>query len=67
MLLADILKQAMEKKTFIDVTLISGRQFQAKVKDLSGDLVVFAQVPGREFFEVFVPIQHIVAVEVRIS
>lgn len=67
MLLAHVLKQALEKKTFIDVSLSNGRQFQAKVKALTGELVVFSQVPGREFFEMFVPLEHIVSVEVRIS
>lgn len=51
MQLSDVLKQALDNKTFVDVSLSNGRQFQAKVKALAGDLVVFSQVPGREFFE----------------
>ena len=67
MQLSDVLKQALDNKTFVDVSLSNGRQFQAKVKALAGDLVVFSQVPGREFFEMYVPIHHVISVEVRIS
>lgn len=67
MQLSDVLKQALDNKTFVDVSLSNGRQFQAKVKALAGDLVVFSQVPGREFFEMYVPLHHVISVEVRIS
>lgn len=67
MQLSDVLKQALDNKTFVDISLSNGRQFQAKVKALAGDLVVFSQVPGREFFEMYVPLHQVISVEVRIS
>ncbi|MBK6620753.1 MAG: hypothetical protein IPH04_00435 [Saprospirales bacterium] len=65
--LSIVFKQVLENKTFIDVSLSNGKQFQARVKALAGELVVFSQVPGREFFEMYVPMHHVVSVEVRIS
>lgn len=67
MKLTDILQKAHISKTPVEVSLSNGRQFKAQVKAILGEIVVFAEVPGREFFEMYVPVEHIVSLEIRIS
>lgn len=65
MTIADILKQAHDTKNFLEVHLSNGQHFRALVKSLEGELVVFSQLVGREFYEAYVPVMNIVYVEKR--
>lgn len=67
MQLKDILQQAIDNNSFVELSLSNGQHLKAKVKAIYGELVIFHQMPGREFFQSYIPYQHIVFVEVRVG
>lgn len=59
------LKAAGESR--VNLTLQGGAQYSAKVKDLSSTVVVLKEPAGKEFFEVYVPLEQLVAIELKVK
>lgn len=61
----DNLKAVAETKTTITVVLSNGKDYRAKVGGVGEDQVLLTGIAGREFFDVLIDIDEIVAIEAQ--
>jgi uncharacterized membrane protein len=63
----DVLKAAMSNKAHVFIHLKNGQEFSTKiVRDVSNAAVVIGEPSRREFYDVYILIDSIAAVEVRV-
>lgn len=60
------LKTAQGADAKVNVILEGGAQYSAKIKDLGAGAVVLKEPSGKEFYEVFVPLEKITAIELKV-
>lgn len=63
--LRDNLQAFAAGKQIITVVLKNGKDYRARVGAVSEQSVLLTEISGREFFDVLVPIKHIVALEAQ--
>lgn len=62
----NILEQAKAEKIRIEITLRGGKGLAGLVGELGDHNVVLTQLAGKEFYDAFVRLDEIVAVEARV-
>ncbi|HSB69261.1 MAG TPA: hypothetical protein VLT62_08030 [Candidatus Methylomirabilis sp.] len=63
----DVLKAAMSNKAHVFIHLKNGQEYSTKIiRDVSNAAVVIGEPSRREFYDVFIAIESIAAVEVRV-
>lgn len=60
------LKTARASEAKIGVVLEGGARYDARIKDLGTGAVVLKEPTGKEFYEVFVPLDKIAAIELKV-
>ena len=60
------LKTAHGAEARVNLLLEGGAQYSAKIKDLGTAAVVLKEPTGKEFYEVYVPLDKIVAIELKV-
>jgi hypothetical protein len=63
---ADILATAKERKKALKLVLRGGASYTGLVKDVGAHAVVLTRLSGKEFFDAYVPLRAIVALEERV-
>lgn len=64
---ADVLKTAMNSKAHVFIRLKSGQEYSTKViRSVGNAAVVIGEPSRREFYDVYILIESIAAVEVRV-
>ncbi|MBI2070334.1 MAG: hypothetical protein HYT79_06990 [Elusimicrobia bacterium] len=62
----DVLKMAAEKNLHVYINLRSGKEYSGKVKEAASHAVVLKNPTGREFYEVYIPLDAIASVEIKV-
>ena len=63
---SDLLRVAQAQKKFLYFQLSNGMQYVARVKDVGQDAVLLTELQGKEFFDAWVRLDAIVALEERV-
>jgi hypothetical protein len=61
------LKAAQSGDAKVNLFLEDGVQYSAKIKDLGNDAVVLKEPTGKEYYEVYVPLEKVIAVELKVK
>ena len=64
--LADILAVAMTRKKALVVVLSNGSTYVGRIKAVGDHAVVVTEIQGKEFFDAYIPLDDIVALEERV-
>ena len=64
--ISDILAMAKEKGKSLAVVLNGGVTYTGKVKAVGTHAVILTELGGKEFFDAFIPLESIVALEERV-
>lgn len=62
----DVLKMAAEGNLHVYVNLKAGKEYSARVKEVSSHAAVLKNPMDREFYEVYIPMDAIASVEIKV-
>jgi len=65
--LNEVFRSAQTRRAGVVVHLENGQKYRALVKEVSTHAVVLTEPAGREFYDVYIPLEKIMAVEVRVK
>jgi len=66
--LSQVLQTAMEKKAHVFIRLKSGQEYSTKnIRSVSGAAVVIGKPAGREYYDAYILLDSVAAVEVRVQ
>jgi len=64
--MAEVLATARVKDKALVVVLSNGATYTGKIKSVGAHAVILTGLQGKEFFDAYIPIEHIVAMEERV-
>ena len=64
--IADTLRAAASEGTTVELRLLNGQTLGGKVGSVGDRAIVIESITGKEFFDAFVRLDHVTAIEVRV-
>lgn len=64
--LHDVAKLAQQNDVQVYVNVAGGTQYAGRVKEAGAGAVVLTRVTGKDFYDVYIPIDQLVSIELRV-